>query len=448
MPKAHRAGSTGLTRSHSRTGSSSKLGANLQFTSKDQYPPKAADKPKRNGISHDNNQGYNKGITRVASAQRTHSREYIQPLTSKQRAPHPSNTKAQQGKAGFTLASSGDDHDDDGEWESESGGATPNQAHTESDTDSDDEEAIRRLRQAPPPRPANGARTETAPPLPRIETVRQSDFRTSTNPPQMPQQQTSPPSAHRQHNEPRVPYLPPIKTAPAQQPHTQGPHSADAEMSSTRSAQETPSPGHSSPRNHKRHSSTRPPSSHSIRSEHGLRPHPLIRGFSYNPDVPTKPAPLEPLTAMQDSSTSGSDSILQGNELSTSPTSSLRVSPGGADSRAAPHGHRRQSVSSARSVSTLAVQSGFRDSDRKRTLSTVSRASSSAALSSLTHLPTTAARLPSTTFFPNANPHANIEAIHPLLPGPYLNSHLTVLARRTPIKEAFDRVIRAKQARS
>lgn len=49
-------------------------------------------------------------------------------------------------------------------------------------------------------------------------------------------------------------------------------------------------------------------------------------------------------------------------------------------------------------------------------------------------------------FFPPVNPHANIEAIHPLLPGPYLHNHLTVLARRTPIRESFDRVMRAKNA--
>jgi hypothetical protein len=39
-----------------------------------------------------------------------------------------------------------------------------------------------------------------------------------------------------------------------------------------------------------------------------------------------------------------------------------------------------------------------------------------------------------------------VEMIHPLLPGPYLNNHLTVLARRNPIKESFDRVIQARQA--
>ena len=40
-----------------------------------------------------------------------------------------------------------------------------------------------------------------------------------------------------------------------------------------------------------------------------------------------------------------------------------------------------------------------------------------------------------------------MEAIHPLLPPPYLSAHLTVLAYRNPIAESYDRVIRAKQRR-
>ncbi|KAJ7188502.1 hypothetical protein C8R46DRAFT_1054897 [Mycena filopes] len=48
-------------------------------------------------------------------------------------------------------------------------------------------------------------------------------------------------------------------------------------------------------------------------------------------------------------------------------------------------------------------------------------------------------------FFPPANPHLRVDDIHPLLPPPYVPNHLTVLARRTPIGEAFDRVVRARQ---
>jgi hypothetical protein len=48
-------------------------------------------------------------------------------------------------------------------------------------------------------------------------------------------------------------------------------------------------------------------------------------------------------------------------------------------------------------------------------------------------------------FFPPANPHVRVDDIHPLLPPPYVTNHLTVLARRTPIRDAFDRVVRARQ---
>ncbi|KAG6844415.1 hypothetical protein H0H87_007070 [Tephrocybe sp. NHM501043] len=468
MPKGHRGGSTGLIRSHSRNSSSSKLGSNLQFTQKEQHPPKPLDKPKKNGTTHDTNQGHHKGIARVSSAQRVHSREHIQQFVLKQRAA-PQSAKA-QGKAGFTIASASEEDDEEGEWESsESGAATPNHNHSDSGSESDDipdEEAIRRLteeRQAPPLRQTNGTRTGAAP-LARAETPRPADFRAAAvNAPQLQsessQQPTQPPPQpqHETRANVRTPTLPPIKTTPPRmhQPHPQNHRSLDHETDNARSPQETPSPGHPSPRiPSRRHASTRPPSSHSIRSDHPLRPHPLIRGHSYGQVLPSKPAPLEPLTVISDASTSSSASttLFQGSELSTSPTSSIKTSPGGGE-RDPPH--RRQSVSSSRSVATLPVHSGLRDSvnwslgDRKRTQSTVSHTSSSAALSSLVHLPTVT-RPPSPqaiAFFPPVNPHANIEGIHPLLPGPYLNNHLTVLSRRTPIKEAFDRVTRAKQVR-
>ncbi|KAG6862333.1 hypothetical protein C0995_016031 [Termitomyces sp. Mi166 len=469
MPKAHRGGSTGLLRSHSRASSSSKLGANLQFTQKEQHQPKSADKPKKNGVPHDNHQGYNKGVARAASAQRAHSREQIPQVVLKQRSSHPSNAKPQN-KAGFTIASPGEEEDDDeGEWESsESGAATPNHHHSNSESESDDEEAIRRLtgdRQPPPQRTTNGARIESVS-LSRIETARQSDFRAvATNrPPLRPEstQQPSPQERHESRAEVRTPTLPPLKTIlPPQihEPPVQNRRPNDSEVDTVRSPPETPSPGKPSPRIPSRRSaSTRPSSSHSIRTEHSLRPHPLIRGHSYGQPSTPKPVPLEPLTVIQDVPTSASSShtFFQGGELSSSPPSSLK--PSSISSGVSEQGsssQRRQSVSSARSVSTLPAHPGFRDpvnwslSDRKRTLSTVSQASSSAALSSLVHLPTIT-RPPSPqaiAFFPPVNPHANLEGIHPLLPGPYLNNHLTILARRTPIKEAFDRVIRAKQAR-
>ncbi|KAG5646803.1 hypothetical protein DXG03_002180 [Asterophora parasitica] len=467
MPRPHRGGSACVVRPHSRSSSSSKLGANLQFTQKEQLPLKGVDKPKKNGTGYDNNQPNARGITRVASAQRVHSREHVQPFVPKQRAPpHTHKNNGGRGKAGFTISSPGEDDDDDDWVSSESGAATPSNNQSGSETESDDnipdEEAIRRIAGERPPHTAptvKGTRSET-PVLPRVETARPSDFRPPvvTNPPQ-PQPQHEPEyQRHETRPEARTPTFSHMKTSPL--PHLQhiqpqNHRSFDNETISEHPTPEAPS-RHPNPRTStKRQASTRPPSSHSIRGDQALRPHPLIRGHSYGQVYPAKPAPLEPLTVIQDASTSTSPPEFDGSQLSTSPTSSIQTD------LASPEGYRggqrRTSVSSARSVATLPVHSGLRDSvnwslggDRRRTLSTVSNSASSAALSSLVHLPTVT-RPPSPqaiAFFPPVNPHANIEGIHPLLPGPYLNNHLTVLARRTPIKEAFDRVIRAKQIRT
>ncbi|KAG6821050.1 hypothetical protein H0H93_007940 [Arthromyces matolae] len=470
MPKAHRGASTGLLRSHSRTSSTSKLTANLQLTQKDQHPPKTLDKPKKNGISHDNHQGYNKGLIRVSSAQRVHSREHIQPNAPKQQRstqhPHQPNIKP-QGKAGFTISHSNDDGDEeDGEWESsESGAVTPNHDHSCSTTEADDEEAIRQIMGQQQQYLQRSATNDARPDISRVDTARQADIHaaavttTTTNPPspQLPTQHQQR-HDHETRAEARTPTLPPLKTTPSPQMHR--PRSHYDETDGARSLSQTPSPTRPSPRTSgRRHANTRPPSTHSVRSEQPLRPHPLIRGHSFGQVLPSKPAPLEPLTVIQDSSTTSTSPTLLGDELSTSPTSSVRLSaipsdanePGSVASQ-----QRRQSVSSMRSVATLPphVHSGLRDSvfgtsDRKRTLSTVSQMRSSAAVSSLAHLPTiTRPPSPQTiVFFPPVNPHANLERIHPLLPPPYSSNHLTVLIRRTPIKEAFDRVLRAKQIR-
>jgi hypothetical protein len=54
-PKAHRAGATGLPRTHSRSssGGSSKAALNLHFTQKDPAPAKQAERTKKNGFVHD-----------------------------------------------------------------------------------------------------------------------------------------------------------------------------------------------------------------------------------------------------------------------------------------------------------------------------------------------------------------------------------------------------------
>ncbi|KAF9047328.1 hypothetical protein BJ165DRAFT_1403063 [Panaeolus papilionaceus] len=244
---------------------------------------------------------------------------------------------------------------------------------------------------------------------------------------------------------------------------------------------------------------SRPPSTHSIISNRDsiLRPHPLIRGQSYgniNPIQPPKQAPLEPLTVIPNAATPLSSSPGASGSNQTQPSSSpgsMRASPSSPASIDVPSPHfitdsaRRTSFSSLRSVNTIPVHptiiregsgngssaysaissltNGGKPYDRARTISTLSNLSSSsvsAAFSSLVHLPHSSAsstliggatRPPSpqtVAYFPPTNPHANIEGIHPLLPGPYLSNHLTVLAKRAPIRESFERVMKAKNMKA
>jgi hypothetical protein len=202
--------------------------------------------------------------------------------------------------------------------------------------------------------------------------------------------------------------------------------------------------------NSTRNSMTRPPSMHSIRSEVPLRPHPLIRGNSYGQGVilgsTTKPAPLAPLTV-----TSGSSAA----QISSSPPNSSS-SPSSVKTAFGPHSpNRRTSISSARSVATLPMTPmspqphGTQYHDRHRTVSSMSSSSTSfAALTTLAQLPSANSR-PSTpqytSHFPQQNPHVNLDAMHPLLPPPYLGAHLTVLSTKNPVRDSFSRVVRAKQ---
>lgn len=217
----------------------------------------------------------------------------------------------------------------------------------------------------------------------------------------------------------------------------------------SRSEHTSPTHTHHHRHEHSKHSAvTRPPSTHSIRADVSLRPHPLIRGHSYGQGValggPVKPTPLAPLTFTSGSPVAQMSTSPPG--LSTSPTS-VRTAYGPQSSPT-----RRTSVSSAQSAATLPVtppQMPNKVPDRSRTLSTMSN-SSFAALSSLAHLPAASSRPPTpqqyTSQFPHADPHHHLESMHPLLPPPYLCTHLTVLATRSPIREAFDRVARAKQS--
>jgi hypothetical protein len=383
----------------------------------------------------------------VNSGQRVQSKEQVQPFAAKRGAvlyndnSKPNGTRS---KPGFTIASPNDEDED--EWvSSESGAATPSHHDSDSDDESDDNASLEGLgHQIAVGRQVHPSAQADPPPLPRVDTARPSDYGSAARHERL--------GAH-------TPTLPSINTnmadtfAHLSHLHMQSPHLSDAYAKSDHLS----SPARRSPHpSHKTHPA-RPSSTHSAgRSEQSLRPHPLIRGHSYGQALPLKPAPLAPLTVIPGSATSTSlrmDPLDQ--TVSTSPESTASVSPTLLDPAASSQ-RRRTSVSSARSVATLASHPNIREpanwsaSDRKRTLSTVSHSSSSAALSSLVHLPTVT-RPPSpqaVSFFPPVNPHTNVEGIHPLLPGPYLNNHLTVLARRNPIKESFDRVIRARQVRA
>ena len=222
----------------------------------------------------------------------------------------------------------------------------------------------------------------------------------------------------------------------------------------TESRSETTSPtGYSHHRydSNQRTSVTRPPSMHSVRTDVPLRPHPLIRGNSYGQGVVVTTGvgighTLTPLTVTSTSSAA---------QLSSSPP---EVSPiNMSTTYPHPEPNRRTSISSARSVATLPVspQQSSKYHDRNRTLSTMSTSSAQSSFAALTSLAQsshshshTQTRPPTpsfTSFFPPANPHVNQDLIHPLLPPPYLGAHLTVLATRSPIREAFGRVGRAKQ---
>ena len=291
-------------------------------------------------------------------------------------------------------------------------------------------------------------------PLPRVATARPSDYNNSGGPPA--RVSAAAPVT-------RVP-VPPIQTDQLHDSqHHQSQHRRFDNMMGPHS--EVASPTHRGSRpTSKRYSVTSPSSMHSIvsRADHGLRPHPLIRGQSHgHANLPPRPAPLAPLTVISGAASAQISTSPPFNAhdavedvISTSPTSMKTgsLSPSSPNPSSSSQ-LRRTSVSSARSVATLPVPPvrGPPKSvhDRNRTLSAISSSSSSAALSSLVHLPTVSRPpTPQTiSFFPPVNPHVNIEVIHPLLPGPYLNNHLTVLVRRTPVRESFDRVVRAKQAR-
>ncbi|KAK7057418.1 hypothetical protein R3P38DRAFT_2840846 [Favolaschia claudopus] len=326
----------------------------------------------------------------------------LQFTQQKKAPPPPKQARGQKQRPGFHIASPGEEEDEDDWVSSESGAVTPN-PHDDDNQDSDleSQESIDNL---PPTRRSTLEAAPKPPNLPRVPTARPSDYRNVAA--EVGSQRAAPAPTR-------------IDTAMAEGARTAYRESPTPMTPTTAPPSEAASPTRR----------RRPMSSHSM-NKIELRPHPLIRGQSFGlPSVAPKPSPLMPVAITADVG-----------QLPPSPSSS-----------AAPA--RRTSISSARSVATIATTHpapprSMRESARNRTFSTLSTANSSAALSSLTHLPAVS-RPPSPqmiAFFPPNNPHVRVDDIHPLLPPPYVTNHLTVLARRTPIREAFDRVIRARQS--
>ncbi|KIK98667.1 hypothetical protein PAXRUDRAFT_31042 [Paxillus rubicundulus Ve08.2h10] len=438
-PKAHRAGPTGLPRTHSRSSStgSSKAALNLHLTQKDPAQQKLPEKAKKNGHVHES---HTSAYPRVDGVARATSKEQLQALA--QRHVPPPNQRQQGGKAkaGFTLPSPTADDDDD--WvSSESGAATPNSVGSDSGQSRTPVDK-RKVMPATPFAEESIHRPDTPraqpPSLSRVPTIRPPEFPLKTSAglaapaPQFTQTAVEPPI---------------IFSGQAPQPQFLFTESRVAE---TRSA--TTSPVHSNHRSsHKRQSLTRPPSTHSTtsRSEAPLRPHPLIRGQSFGQNMPMSPkvVPLAPLTVTSEASPVSSPARDSAEKASTSP-SSVRTT------YARPPPNRRTSVSSMHSISTLPSQSQVQAHilskvhARSRTFSSMSSHSSTSvqALSSLAHLPTTRPSTPQhTAHFPPAGCSVNLEAVHPLLPPPYLSAHMSILTHASPLKASYDRVIAARE---
>jgi len=378
------------------------------------------------------------------------------------------NTNAAKANLALTKAADGEDDDDD-QWISSSGAQTPNHDDSESDTASEGsglpQELVQQLERTQleqqPVQELTVAQAQT--PLSRVETARQSDFQATTqdvasvtpsyvndtpnSAPSVPTQTPSPTDdselhmdsvIRNSHDSQLQPFaadcIPTPSITGGQQRHTKKSNHSHSE---------------SYPNHVKRQSITRPPSAHSVAGRPDsapVRPHPLIRGHSHGYlNLVPKPTPLAPLTIITDQPTRAPNGQMSGSPASVKSTG---TSP--EDYTVFPL-QRRTSISSARSVATLpahsSVQPSHKPYDRARTFSMTT---TSSALKSLVHLPSVT-RPPSPqliSFFPPVNPHINIEAIHPLLPGPYLHNHLTVLARRAPLRESYNRVIQAKMGGS
>lgn len=252
-------------------------------------------------------------------------------------------------------------------------------------------------------------------------------------------------------------------------------------------------------------SGTRPSSLHSLQPGNPTimtRPHPLIRGPSSATSASPSPNPIGVGNPNCSAHQNGVSTVVFGSGVGklaplTTVTAVPSVSPSppslspvglklkGKEEDVVKERLRRQSIASVSSVNTqrslgrtagheYANQgSGFRNPQRERTLSTLS-SSSYAALSALypsySQQSTASPYSPKspggpshplgsvhgfTSYFPSMEGD-NVglggltasELMHMLLPAPYLSAHMTVLKGRSPIREAVERVSRAKKAQS
>ncbi|KAI6026183.1 hypothetical protein BKA83DRAFT_8516 [Pisolithus microcarpus] len=315
--------------------------------------------------------------SRTGSSSRVASKEA---LCAQPQHPPPNQRQHNNKGKNFTFASASAEDDDD-EWvSSESGAATPNSPHS------------------------GMGRSQTPVEQRAITDFNRLTIDELTHRPETPRAQHIPPSLSR---------VSTIRGSESQIASTSGiahPRLPITESRYTETRSETSSPVNRT--RYARLSSTRPPSMHTVtgRSDAHLHPHPLIRGQPLGPIAP-RLEPLAPLTV-----TSEASSV----QTSTSPT--LSASPS--------------------SVKTTQSYHPGKGHYRDRTLSSMSSTSSTSvqALASLAHLPTTRPSTPQyTAYFPPASLSVYLEAVHPLLPPPYLNTHMFVLTQRSPLKESWDR---------
>jgi hypothetical protein len=364
---------------------------------------------------------------------------------------------------------------DEDEWvSSESGAATPSPAGRQKIVDLDatavNDIVNAMIRRVPPPQELNGNEVRPQPESPPFPTATMPTrapptvtVETPSPQPQLPQQQA-------QESAPARPKFSRTASVPALTPLNPPTLNPDALKDPRFEQLAMPFQQGKSPQR-----TGRPLSIHAFTPLHP-QPHPLIRAPSYHQYIAnstlslsnTAPAPPKTTTASAEVTPVGSASnspVLTEAEagvphaLHTSPVGSPGSSGGGLHalmrrpSASSIHSHYSTTsttipIRSPRgSVHTLPHQQTALPNDkRQRTQSALSTHSLSQALSNLASADRSSrpASPPLTTYFPSASFLAEAEEIHPLLPQPYLGTHVSVTRFRSPLAESWDRVYRGR----